>query len=204
MSPRFYYFDLGNVLLPFDRSVGFGRIAAAAGVTAEAVSAALLDSGLLWKHERNEVDETEFHRAFVETTGANLDKKEFLSLHADIFQMNHRLAPMVGCLAAARYPLGILSNLCESHWRHCSGRYTFLRLFETHIFSFRVGAMKPDERIYAAATEAAGVAPGEIFFTDDLPDNVAGAKAAGWDAVLYTSVEQLVEELTERGVKFNY
>jgi len=44
----------------------------------------------------------------------------------------------------------------------------------------------------------AGVAAGEIFFTDDRAENVAGAIAAGFDAVLFTSVEALESELRSR------
>jgi FMN phosphatase YigB (HAD superfamily) len=45
----------------------------------------------------------------------------------------------------------------------------------------------------------AGVEPHEIFYTDDIPGLIAGAKAAGYDAVPFTSVREYVRELTARG-----
>jgi putative hydrolase of the HAD superfamily len=77
-------------------------------------------------------------------------------------------------------------------------------LFEVHALSYRIGAAKPEPAIFAAAAELAGVAPQEVFFTDDLPRHVAGARAAGFDAVQYTSTPQLVAELRARGARFNY
>ncbi|HEX5102654.1 MAG TPA: HAD-IA family hydrolase, partial [Pirellulaceae bacterium] len=70
--------------------------------------------------------------------------------------------------------------------------------------SFRIRAMKPDERVYAEAARLANVSPAEILFTDDRADNVAGARAAGWDAVLFESTNQLSGELRRRGIRTNY
>ena len=72
------------------------------------------------------------------------------------------------------------------------------------MLSFECGAMKPDEKIYQVATERAGVPPERIFFTDDLPENVEGAKKYGWDAVLFTGAHELGRELANRGVRMNY
>ena len=68
----------------------------------------------------------------------------------------------------------------------------------------RGGHCKPDERIFSAAARLAGVAPEEIFYTDDLPGHVAAARRAGFDAVQYTSPAALYDELASRGVRINY
>jgi HAD superfamily hydrolase (TIGR01509 family) len=60
--------------------------------------------------------------------------------------------------------------------------------------------MKPDRGIYDTAIERAGVAAHEVFFTDDRPENIAGALAAGIDAVAFTSCDKLIAELRKRGV----
>jgi HAD superfamily hydrolase (TIGR01509 family) len=64
--------------------------------------------------------------------------------------------------------------------------------------------MKPDPKFYSAAAELASVPPEHILFTDDRPENVAAASAAGWDAVQYESVSQLNDALRNRGVVINY
>jgi FMN phosphatase YigB (HAD superfamily) len=46
----------------------------------------------------------------------------------------------------------------------------------------------------------AGVAPERIFFTDDIEEHVVAARAAGWDAEVFTSAIGLAEALTRRGL----
>jgi FMN phosphatase YigB (HAD superfamily) len=43
-----------------------------------------------------------------------------------------------------------------------------------------------------------GVAPEEIFFTDDRLENVEAARQAGFDAVQFVSVAELREQLRVR------
>ena len=66
--------------------------------------------------------------------------------------------------------------------------------------------MTPDLRseFPALAARQAGVAPEEVFYTDDIPKNVEGARAAGFDAVLFTTAAQYAADLRARGVRFNY
>ena len=64
--------------------------------------------------------------------------------------------------------------------------------------------MKPEAAIFCKAAELADCRPEEIFYTDDIAGHVAGARAAGLDAVVYESAPQIVAELRKRGVEFNY
>ena len=50
--------------------------------------------------------------------------------------------------------------------------------------SHLIGAVKPDAQAYRAVEEAAGVRGESILFFDDMPENVAGARAVGWQAAL--------------------
>jgi len=70
--------------------------------------------------------------------------------------------------------------------------------------SFEIGAMKPDLTIYQRAAALAGVQPEEIFYCDDVEANVLGARAAGFDAVQYTTTPLLVDEIRRRGLRMNY
>ena len=101
--------------------------------------------------------------------------------------------------------MGILSNTCESHWEYCATRFAVIReLFDVHVLSYEVGAMKPDPAIYRAAAEKVDLPPPEIFFVDDRLENVQAARKAGFDAVHYTTTEILGAALRDRGVRFNY
>jgi HAD superfamily hydrolase (TIGR01509 family) len=112
---------------------------------------------------------------------------------------------LCGRLNAAGYRLGVLSNTNDAHWRWVTKRFSYLTtMFDVAAMSFEIGVMKPDPRIYAEAARLAGVDPADVFYTDDRPENVAGAQAAGFDAVLFTTPAALSAELWQRGIVANY
>ncbi len=78
--------------------------------------------------------------------------------------------------------LGVLSD----GWASTIQLYERLDLadcFQSWTFSAVVGCCKPNPRIYAAAERDLGVERARILFVDDLPANVEGALACGWQAV---------------------
>jgi len=206
MPPSFLYFDLGNVLLHFSHEQGFRQMAEVAGIEVAQVRAAIADIDLVARYERGEIASYEYYEIFCERTGTRPDYDALADAAGAIFTVNWPMKTVVANLAAAGHRLGILSNTCEIHWSYLSdGRYsTIPDLFEVAVQSNLVGAIKPEPKIYQAAAERAGVAPSEIFFTDDIPGHIAAARVAGFDAVQYTTTSALVTELRKRGVRFNY
>lgn len=204
MAIRFIFFDLGKVLVNFDLDQMMGQVAEVAGVGVDEVAAALFDDRLHERFELGELTIDEYHRGFCERIGRQPDLEELHRAATEFFELNTRILPIISALVQTRVPLGILSNTCVSHWEYCRKRYAFLReCFQVPIPSYTVGLLKPDRAIYDLAAERAGVAPEEVFFTDDILENVEGAQAAGWNAVQFTGARQLAEELRNRGVAVN-
>ncbi len=203
--PRFLYFDLGNVLVTFDVGVMCRQMGAVAGIEPSRVMEAVFGQGLLTRFETGRIATEEFYQEFCGATGTRPDRAALSHAASDIFHLRTSIIPVVAHLRQAGYRLGVLSNTCEIHWDYCRRRFRLLSdLFAVHALSFRIGAVKPNAAIFRAAATLAGVEPGEVFFTDDCPGHVAGARAAGWDAVQFTSTPQLVAELRARGLRFNY
>ena len=124
---------------------------------------------------------------------------------ADIFELNLPMLPLVAQLQQAGYPMGILSNTCETHWEHCFRRYRIVEYgFAVYALSHRIGALKPDAVDLPRGRRAGRLPPEEIFFVDDIAGHVAGARAVGFDAVQFTTAESLADELRQRGIRFNY
>ncbi|MBI2823585.1 MAG: HAD family phosphatase [Planctomycetia bacterium] len=206
MPPAFIYFDLGNVLLFFDHALACRQMAAVAGLTETQVRDVVFDRGLQLRYETGEISTRQFYDTFCERTHSRPDYDALVHAAGAIFSMNASILPVVAHLRGAGHRLGLLSNTCEAHWAEASGgRFTLIPdLFEAVTLSFRVGAVKPDARIFQAAAEQARVPPREIFFVDDTPGHVAAAHDFGFDAVPYTTTPALVRELVSRGVRFNY
>ncbi len=206
MPPKFIYFDLGNVLLHFDHHRACRQMADVAGTTAEKVWTAVFESDLEARYESGELDDQGFYEAFCQATGTRADYDRLLLAGSDIFDLNLSLLPVVSQLDAAGHRLGILSNTCPAHWAYCTaGRFGILTAaFDVVALSYQIGACKPQAKIFEAAARMAGVAPREIFYVDDIAGHVAGARQAGFDAVQYTTTPALVDDLRNRGVRFNY
>lgn len=60
-------------------------------------------------------------------------------------------------------------------------------LGENRLFSYQLGARKPDAEIYRRALAHYGVAPEDCFFADDSAANIEGARAVGITAHQLTS-----------------
>ena len=207
MPPAFIYFDLGNVLLNFSHERAARQMAEVAGISTEAVwQLVFADGDLENQCERGDLNAQQVYDIFCEKTNTAADFATLERAGSDIFDLNRSMVPLVGHLSAAKHRLGILSNTSSSHWNFVTGgQFGMLPAsFEKLILSYEVRAMKPDRKIYQAAIEQAGVPAEEIFFTDDRPENVAGAMEAGIDAVQFHSAAQVAGELYRRGVKMNY
>jgi len=205
MPLKFLYFDLGQVLLKFDVGVMCRQVAAVAQIDPADVFQVVLCTPLQREYELGRITTRGFYEEFCRQTGTRPDPGALLGAASDIFELNASIIPVVTNLRHAGHRLGVLSNTCEGHWEHCMRRYAILReLFDAYALSYRIGAAKPDAAIFEAAARLASVGPQEIFFTDDVPGHVEGARAAGFDAVEYASTPNLVAQLETRGVRLNY
>ncbi|MGV9616925.1 HAD family hydrolase [Nocardia xishanensis] len=103
--------------------------------------------------------------------------------------------------------VGMLSNMppaWEPHWRRM---VVAEELFEEIVNSAQVGCRKPDPEIFELAAARAGIEPQRCVLVDDLPQNCAGALAAGWRAVQFrdaatatAEVDAEVRQLVGEGV----
>ena len=206
MTPKFFYFDMGNVLLRFDHEIACRQMGQVAGISADRVRQIVFDSGLERRYERGEVTSREFYDIFCRESGTDGDYEALYRAGGAIFEINVPLIPIVVQLRAVQHRLGILSNTCEAHWDYCSsGRYSVIsKLFDVVALSYVLGALKPERAIFEAAARLAQARPQEIFYVDDRNENVAAARDCGFDAVLYTTPARLAADIRKRGVRINY
>lgn len=205
---QFLFFDLGNVLLSFSHERMCEQMAAVAHVDVAAVQRVLLGDphatgpdSLQWRLERGEINVNEAFEEFCQTLGVRPERAALYQAGSDIFAPIPGSVALVQRLAAAGNRLGVLSNTNPLDWEFVTTRYAFLqRDFETAVLSFEVRAMKPERAIFDEAIARAGVAADEIFFVDDRPEHVRGARDAGIDAVQFTTTEELEAELVRRNV----
>lgn len=199
---RFLYFDMGNVLLSFSHEKAAAQMAKVAGIKTDRVWEIVFDGGLEWEYERGAINWGQFYHLFCLESDCRPSSGALDEAGCDIFQPIPLIEPLLNGLRQKGHRLGVLSNTSPSHWRHVTSRFPFLpEYFSLYALSFELGAMKPEAAAFHAAEKLAGVPGEEIFFTDDRAENVAAARACGWDAVLFTSVTELARELAARGIE---
>ncbi len=204
-QPRFLYFDLGNVLLHFSHARMCQQVADALNAPVESVREFLFSAQIHLPYERGQITTTALVDELNRRFNGRLTLPEVNTALGDIFWLNTRIVPLLVGLKSAGYRLGVLSNTCDAHWQAARRQFAILdQMFEAHVLSFEVGATKPNTEIYQAAADQVGCDPGQLFFTDDLLENVEGARGAGVDAVVFTSVTSLAADLRRRHLHFRF
>lgn len=104
-------------------------------------------------------------------------------------RLNHSLLGVVDRLRP-RYKTALLTNAGSDFRRTFVAHYRLESHFNDIIISAEEGLAKPNLLIYYLAAGRLGIAPEEALFIDDLAENVAGAQAAGMQAVVYPGLPE--------------
>ena len=207
-APKFLFFDLGGVLISFCNDRMVRQMSAVSGVEPDALRRILFakgdESDLQWRFECGLLTPDEYYEQVCLAIDARPDRAALEHACRDIFGPMQASLDLAKALAQSGQRMGLLSNTNAVHWPFLTdGRYPELNeAFGLHVTSFDAQAMKPDPRVYQRAAQRAGVSAEEVFFVDDRPENVAGAIAEGFDAVVFTSTEQLEKDLRQRGLEW--
>ena len=103
-------------------------------------------------------------------------------------------------LKDAAYPLAALSNWSSETFPIVNARFEFLDWFEPLIISGRVGLVKPDPDIFHLILCSIDRDPDQCIYIDDMEHNIQTAADIGFDAIHYSSPQQLREDLLSRGI----
>jgi putative hydrolase of the HAD superfamily len=195
-------FDLGQVILPFDWKRGYRALAGYSPYAPEEVRRRIKETGLFDTVERGLVEPGELARRLSAVLELNVPFEKFRELWSSIFLPDPNLPDEMLAGLHANHRLLLLSNTDAIHYGWIVEKYPIMRHFDHCVLSFELGLRKPEPGIYQEAIRQSQCAPAEIFFTDDIAENIAAARLAGIDAVQFQSLEQLEGELMSRGIRW--
>jgi putative hydrolase of the HAD superfamily len=125
--------------------------------------------------------------------------RQFIGVESGLAKVakNYKLLDYIRDLRQRHYRTSILSN-AGSNWI----REEFLdsseqALFDDFVLSYKVGMVKPEERLFTLAAERLQVEPAEVILVDDKERYCQAAKDVGMQAVVYRDFEQFKRELEE-------
>lgn len=204
MNPHVLFCDLGNVILPFDFEPAMKKLAALAGQSVSQVSGIFFRPGFQDQYERGKISSQEFLNSVRKGLGLEnrgqtpISDAELALLWNDIFTENR---PMVEWLESVigKFPVWLLSNTNELHWKFIWERYPIVRKLDGWILSHEIGYRKPDPQFFRVALEKSGALAEQTFFVDDTEIHVKAARSIGIQAEVFEGAPPLTKVLKELG-----
>lgn len=192
-------FDVGNVLIEWQPERYYaGRIGKA---RQEAFFAAFDFHGLM-----NEIDAgAPFSQTVAETAARHVEfEAEILMLRDEWLALTdfpmHRSVRLLEALKAKDVPVFALSNFGAENFQWSVEAHPFLQSFDRAYISGEMGMRKPHAEIYAAVEADCGIAPERLLFGDDRDDNLATARARGWQVARVDSEAVWAQALVSHGL----
>ncbi len=195
MVPSAVVFDIGRVLFEWQLSALFAKLIADPDELAWFVANVVTEEWH-YQHDRG--------RSLAEMVPERIAEFPAYAahIHAYATRFNETVpGPVAGMpalverLHARGVPLYGLTNFGDELWARFRPTQPIFDLFADVIVSGAEKVAKPDPAIYAITEARTGRRGGELFFTDDNPDNIAAARARGWHAHLFTDATSLEAQL---------
>jgi 2-haloacid dehalogenase len=103
-------------------------------------------------------------------------------------------------LIDAGHDVTLLTNFAADTFAEARKRFAFHNSPRGVTVSGEIGLIKPDRAIYDHHADAFRLDPSATLFIDDSQKNVDGAKAAGWQALLFQNAKTLEADLERFGI----
>ena len=193
-------FDLGNVLIPFDYNILIKKLdAVKKGSGKHFFDTYFANYEFHRDFERGKISEEKFIERMLEILDHTIDEEKFCNYFSSIFKQNKEVTALLPALKK-KYKLILLSNTNSIHEKYGWEHYGFLKYFDDLILSHKIGAVKPEEKIYRAVEKSSGSPAEEHIFIDDIEEYVNAAKSFGWDGVHFKDYDSLVKDLRLRSM----
>jgi 2-haloacid dehalogenase len=197
---RHIVFDIGKVLIHYDPNLPFSRI-----IPNEAERQWFFDN--VCTHAWN--IEQDRGRNWADAEALLIDQHPEREEHIRAFRKTWReMVPhaydgtveLFNGLIDAGHDVTMLTNFAADTFVEAREMFPFLNTTRGITVSGEIGLIKPDVAIYHRHAADFDLDPAHTIFIDDTMANVDGAKAAGWQAVQFTTPEKLRDDFVAFGI----
>jgi len=188
-------FDLGNILVDVD----YRRFTDAMGWDYE-IFMEFFASDFFREFEMGKHNEEEFFIKLNEYIPLQPDDEK---RYRDNIHLTFSMRPQTWAKMhwlRNHYNIFLFSNTNSLDFDAVDKKLELKRIMRFLYVSYVQGFIKPDPRSYARMEELFNLDPAETLFVDDRPENIEGAKNAGWHAELIENEARLFEVLDEYGI----
>jgi len=176
----FVYFDINGTLVRFFHQA-FGKLAEASGVSSDVIEMTF------WHYNdaicRGELSLEDFDIILAQKLGMpTVAWKEYYLASIEPIREMHNFVTW----AANHYRIGLLSNIMPGFIDSLFQRGLLPDVnFDAIVDSSKVGAIKPEAKIYEIATSLASVPAEEVLLVDDSRANLMAAEHEGWHVLWF-------------------
>jgi FMN phosphatase YigB (HAD superfamily) len=193
-------FDFGNVLGFFDHRITLEKVAPYTDMSPEEMLAAVYNSPLEDAFESGRISVASFLQEVRQLCRLQCDDQFLIEAWSDIFRPNVEVCRLIESLKP-RFRLLLGSNTNELHATRYRRQFAdTLRHFDHQILSYEIGVRKPLPEFFEYCRRLAQCPASDCLFIDDLPDNIAGARACGWKGIVYKNFDNLHQRLADFGI----
>lgn len=155
-----------------------------------------------WRKKENAY--SELCRALgIEPTQKNISLFRKIRDHAESrTRVYKHTTKMLKSLKNQGYKLALLSNSSTFMIHELKKRSDILKYFHYKIFSYNIGTIKPDPKMFKEALKRAGCRPEESLMIGDNPkDDIVPARKLGINTIRFRDYEQLKKDLRKYGIE---
>ncbi len=195
---RALIFDLGGVLVRTEDPAPRAALAAAHGLSWEALDALVFRSESARQATLGQISAVEHKRRTVHSLG--LPENQAEAFFRQFFAGDRLNQPLLAWIRRQRerYSVALLSNAWDDLRPLLVETWGIADLFSPIFISAEIGLAKPDPRLYRHVLKTLGLSPQEMLLVDDFSENIAAARALGWQAVHFQETEDCLRQLALR------
>ena len=200
---RAIIFDIGRVLIRVDIFRAMDSLASGLSLTPEELWTAIQKDPHWLDWQEGRISPRDWYLHLTKRLGVSLTFEQFSEVwNRALDPIPIQPEPFLEKLSK-NYRLALLSNTDPIHMSNEETRFPFFRLFPIRIYSYRVGASKPDPLIYREALKACKVRAEEAVYIDDVAAYAEAAQRLGMTGIVFQSSEQLQSNLRKLGILFD-
>ncbi len=194
-------FDFGNVICHFDNNIFLERISSFTNKTASELNHLIYNStDLPRQYETGLISSDKFFNEITRICNLSMSKTEFILAYTDIFTPIRTTINLIIRLKSI-YKIALLSNTNKWDFEHIIKTCEVYNLFDAVSLSFKVRAMKPDNKIFLDSITKLRLKPEECIYIDDIERYVVAAKRVGINGIHYVSHDKLISSLKGLGIQ---
>jgi glucose-1-phosphatase len=200
---RAIIFDIGRVLIRVDVSRAMEGLASGLSLAPQELWSAIEKDPHWLDWQEGRISPRDWYLHLTKRLGTPLTFEQFSEVWNRALDPNPIHSESFLEKLSKNYRLALLSNTDPIHMSYAEARFPFFRFFPIRIYSYRVGASKPDPVIYREALKACKVPAQEAVYIDDVADYAEAAKRLGMTGIVFRSPEQLQSDLRTLGIHFD-